>query len=97
MHNWAEEFEKFAPDFKVGIVDGVGSWTRVHSDRVLTPHYLCVWWQVLPYWCSTADRKVLRQFWNPKTLSTRTADFHVLVTTYTLVRLAYLPTCCAFS
>lgn len=40
--------------------------------------------QVLPYWCSGSDRKILRQFWNSKHLSTRHANFHVLITTYTL-------------
>lgn len=42
--------------------------------------------KVLPYWGSAKDRKVLRKFWDRKSLRyDRDAPFHVLVTSYQLV------------
>ena len=38
--------------------------------------------QVIPYWGSQNDRKVLRAFWNPKHLYTPDASCHVLITSY---------------
>ncbi|GIY61515.1 chromatin-remodeling ATPase INO80 [Caerostris darwini] len=41
--------------------------------------------KVIPYWGTTADRKVLRKFWNLTDLHTENASFHVLITSYQLV------------
>lgn len=42
--------------------------------------------KVLPYWGSAKDRKVLRKFWDRKSLRyDKDAPFHVLVTSYQLV------------
>lgn len=56
LHNWQQEFEKFAPDFNV-----------------------------VPYWGSPNERKILRQFWEEKDLHTKEASFHVVITSYQLV------------
>lgn len=43
--------------------------------------------KALPYWGNVKDRAVLRKFWNRKQISyNRDAPFHVLVTSYQLVR-----------
>ncbi|KAK8257481.1 SNF2 family N-terminal domain-containing protein [Phyllosticta capitalensis] len=42
--------------------------------------------QVLPYWGSAKDRKILRKFWDRKHITyKRDSPFHVLVTSYQLV------------
>ena len=41
--------------------------------------------KIMPYWGSQKDRRVLRQFWNQKSLYRRDAAFHVLITSYQLV------------
>ncbi|KAI4801895.1 hypothetical protein KUCAC02_019763 [Chaenocephalus aceratus] len=41
--------------------------------------------KVLPYWGNPHDRKVIRKFWSQKTLYTRNAPFHVVITSYQLV------------
>ncbi|XP_055630056.1 chromatin-remodeling ATPase INO80 [Toxorhynchites rutilus septentrionalis] len=40
---------------------------------------------VVPYWGSPNERKILRQFWDQKHLHTRDASFHVVITSYQLV------------
>ncbi|XP_060645595.1 chromatin-remodeling ATPase INO80 [Drosophila nasuta] len=40
---------------------------------------------VVPYWGSPNERKILRQFWEQKHLHTREASFHVVITSYQLV------------
>ncbi|ALC46988.1 Etl1, partial [Drosophila busckii] len=40
---------------------------------------------VVPYWGSPNERKILRQFWDQKHLHTREASFHVVITSYQLV------------
>lgn len=42
--------------------------------------------KVLPYWGNVNDRATLRKFWNPKKLYGRDANFHVLITSYQLVK-----------
>lgn len=41
--------------------------------------------KVLPYWGSTKERQILRQFWTSKQLYTKEAPFHVLITSYNVV------------
>lgn len=41
--------------------------------------------KAVPYWGTTAERKVIRQLWTPKNMYTRNAKLHVLVTSYQLV------------
>jgi len=41
--------------------------------------------QVVPYWGNTQDRRVLRKFWDSKSLHTEDASFHVVITSYQLV------------
>ncbi|XP_076441698.1 chromatin-remodeling ATPase INO80-like isoform X2 [Babylonia areolata] len=41
--------------------------------------------KVVPYWGNTQDRKVLRKFWDSKLLHTKSASFHVVITSYQLV------------
>ncbi|XP_030374870.1 chromatin-remodeling ATPase INO80 [Scaptodrosophila lebanonensis] len=40
---------------------------------------------VVPYWGSPNERKILRQFWEQKHLHTREASFHVVITSYQLI------------
>ncbi|XP_011184935.1 chromatin-remodeling ATPase INO80 isoform X1 [Zeugodacus cucurbitae] len=40
---------------------------------------------VVPYWGSPNERKILRQFWEQKDLHTRDASFHVVITSYQLI------------
>jgi DNA helicase INO80 len=43
--------------------------------------------KALPYWGNTKDRAILRKFWNRKSLRyDKDAPFHILVTSYQLVR-----------
>lgn len=47
--------------------------------------------KALPYWGNVKDRATLRKFWNRKQISyNKDAPFHVLITSYQLVRL-FLP------
>ncbi|KAL8590096.1 hypothetical protein ACOMHN_034327 [Nucella lapillus] len=41
--------------------------------------------KVVPYWGNTQDRKVLRKFWDSRSLHTKSASFHVVITSYQLV------------
>lgn len=41
--------------------------------------------QVVPYWGNAQDRKILRKFWDSKSLHTESASFHVVITSYQLV------------
>ncbi|XP_037038168.1 chromatin-remodeling ATPase INO80 isoform X2 [Bradysia coprophila] len=41
--------------------------------------------KVIPYWGSPNERKILRQFWEPKDLHTKDASFHVVITSYQLI------------
>lgn len=41
--------------------------------------------KVIPYWGSPNERKILRQFWEPKDLHTKEASFHVVITSYQLI------------
>ena len=42
--------------------------------------------KVVPYWGTAKDRKVLRKFWDRKSLTyTRDSPFHVLITSYQLI------------
>uniref|UniRef100_A0A2C9KB78 Chromatin-remodeling ATPase INO80 n=2 Tax=Biomphalaria glabrata TaxID=6526 RepID=A0A2C9KB78_BIOGL len=41
--------------------------------------------KVVPYWGNTQDRKILRKFWDQKSLHTEDASFHVVITSYQLV------------
>lgn len=40
---------------------------------------------VVPYWGSPNERKILRQFWETKDLHKKEASFHVVITSYQLV------------
>lgn len=40
---------------------------------------------VVPYWGSPNERKILRQFWEQKDLHTKQASFHVVITSYQLI------------
>lgn len=47
--------------------------------------------KALPYWGNVKDRTVLRKFWNRKQISyNKDAPFHVLITSYQLVCLAFI-------
>ena len=41
--------------------------------------------QIVPYWGSLAERKLLRHDWNNKQTYTKDATFHVLITSYQMV------------
>ena len=41
--------------------------------------------KTLPYWGSVNDRKILRKFWTSKSLGTKEAPFHCIVTSYQIV------------
>lgn len=48
--------------------------------------------KALPYWGNVKDRMTLRKFWSKKEISyNQDAPFHVLITSYQLVRLAAAP------
>lgn len=40
---------------------------------------------VVPYWGSPNERKILRQFWEQKDMHTKDAKFHVVITSYQLI------------
>ncbi|XP_065355033.1 chromatin-remodeling ATPase INO80 [Calliphora vicina] len=40
---------------------------------------------IVPYWGSPNERKILRQFWEQKDLHTKDASFHVVITSYQLI------------
>ena len=40
---------------------------------------------MVPYWGNTQDRKILRKFWDAKSMHTEDASFHVVITSYQLV------------
>lgn len=46
--------------------------------------------QVLPYWGTQKDRKILRKKWSGQPLGKRDSPFHVLITSYQLVCQAVL-------
>ncbi len=41
--------------------------------------------QVVPYWGNAQDRRILRKFWDQRSLHTEDASFHVVITSYQLV------------
>ena len=41
--------------------------------------------RVVPYWGSTAERKILRKFWDQQNMHTEQASFHVVITSYQLI------------
>jgi len=45
----------------------------------------CPKFKVVPYWGNTSDRKILRKFWDSKSLHTEDASFHLVITSYQLV------------
>jgi chromatin-remodeling ATPase INO80 len=48
--------------------------------------------KALPYWGNAKDRQTLRKFWNRKSLRyDKDAPFHVLVTSYQLVSVIFVP------
>jgi SNF2 family DNA or RNA helicase len=42
--------------------------------------------KVVPYWGSPQERKILRHFWDQKNLHTRSASFHIVITSYQVSR-----------
>jgi DNA helicase INO80 len=40
--------------------------------------------RVLPYWGTKEERRIIRKYWSPKSLYSRDAPFHVLVTSYSV-------------
>ena len=40
---------------------------------------------MVPYWGNTQERKIMRKFWDSKSMHTQSASFHVVVTSYQLV------------
>ena len=38
--------------------------------------------KVVPYWGSPQERKILRHFWDQTNLHTRSASFHIVITSY---------------
>ncbi|XP_070179265.1 chromatin-remodeling ATPase INO80-like [Littorina saxatilis] len=41
--------------------------------------------KVVPYWGNTQERKIMRKFWDSKSLHQRSASFHIVITSYQLV------------
>ncbi|XP_071081185.1 chromatin-remodeling ATPase INO80-like [Haliotis cracherodii] len=41
--------------------------------------------KVVPYWGNAQDRRILRKFWDQRSLHTEDASFHVVITSYQLV------------
>lgn len=41
--------------------------------------------EVIPYWGSPAERKILRHFWDQKNLHTKSASFHIVITSYQVI------------
>jgi chromatin-remodeling ATPase INO80 len=41
--------------------------------------------KAVPYWGTTDERKILRQFWKADKMHTQQASFHVVITSYQLI------------
>lgn len=73
LHNWQQECARFIPRLKVFL------------ERYMINIKIEFTFQVVPYWGTTQDRKVLRTFWNSAKLYTPDASFHIVITSYQIV------------
>ena len=89
---------KSAPKFPVFIFQVFRSYCIFLTDiwgpfLVITPASTLHNWQqevakflpsfkVVPYWGSPQERKILRHFWDQTNLHTRSASFHLVITSY---------------
>ncbi len=85
LHQWQQELSKFCPDLKVGSRGAavIDSCDIVNHRPVADLFWLIP--QVLPYWGSIKERKIIRHYWNPKRLYKKESKLHVLITSYNVV------------
>ena len=74
----AESKDIWGPFLIIAPVSTLHNWQS--EVNKFTPNF-----KTLPYWGTQAERKVIRKYWNPKHLYTRSASLHVLVTSYQLI------------
>lgn len=74
----AEHYGVWGPFLVISPASTLHNWQQEMSRFV--PDF-----NVVPYWGSPNERKILRQFWDQKHLHTREASFHVVITSYQLV------------
>ncbi|EDV43381.2 uncharacterized protein Dana_GF18461, isoform A [Drosophila ananassae] len=74
----AEHYGVWGPFLVISPASTLHNWQQEMSRFV--PEF-----NVVPYWGSPGERKILRQFWDQKHLHTRDASFHVVITSYQLV------------
>ncbi|KAJ9576387.1 hypothetical protein L9F63_006743, partial [Diploptera punctata] len=74
----AEKYDAWGPFLIISPASTLHNWQQEMARFV--PDF-----KVVPYWGSPQERKILRQFWDPKDLHTRGASFHVVITSYQLV------------
>ncbi|XP_033245825.1 chromatin-remodeling ATPase INO80 [Drosophila miranda] len=74
----AEHYGVWGPFLIISPASTLHNWQQEMSRFV--PDF-----NVVPYWGSPSERKILRQFWDQKQLHTRDASFHVVITSYQLV------------
>ncbi|KAH8369105.1 hypothetical protein KR009_001061 [Drosophila setifemur] len=74
----AEHYGVWGPFLIISPASTLHNWQQEMSRFV--PDF-----NVVPYWGSPGERKILRQFWDHKHLHTRDASFHVVITSYQLV------------
>ncbi|XP_020814037.1 putative DNA helicase Ino80 isoform X2 [Drosophila serrata] len=74
----AEHYGVWGPFLVISPASTLHNWQQEMSRFV--PDF-----NVVPYWGSPGERKILRQFWDQKHLHTRDASFHVVITSYQLV------------
>lgn len=82
LHNWQQEVTRFVPGFRVYFISPCTYFCLLNLLCWPFTSYI----QVLPYWGNPKDRKTLRQFWTKKQLYGKDAPFHVVITSYQLVR-----------
>jgi len=75
----AETENIWGPFLVVAPVSTLHNWAQ--ELLKFTPEF-----KVLPYWGDKKDRNIVRKHWNPKNLYTKDAEFHVLLTSYEMVR-----------
>eukprot|EP00094_Tigriopus_californicus_P007060 TCALIF_06798-PA protein Name:"Similar to Ino80 Putative DNA helicase Ino80 (Drosophila melanogaster)" AED:0.17 eAED:0.18 QI:0/0/0/0.75/1/0.87/8/0/1427 len=74
----AEKYEIWGPFLVITPASTLHNWQQEVAKFV--PSFKCV-----PYWGSPQERKVLRHFWDQKELNTKSASFHLVITSYQLV------------
>ena len=74
----AEEKDIWGPFVVISPVSTLHNWLQEIAR--FTPSL-----KALPYWGTTNERKIIRQFWTPKNMYTKSSPLHIVVTSYQLI------------